>query len=104
MSDRPDSKLVGDSRSYGPAVTSQQSDDGIRSALTFVRRRLGLLVLTTLLGTAVGAFYGYTRVPVYTAEAKVVIEPKESRVVDVQAVAAGLSTDSSMVENGRGSS
>lgn len=57
-----------------------------------------MIAAIVLLGGGLAGFIGYSRVPTYTAQAMVVIEPKESRIVDVEAVAAGLGGDASAIE------
>ncbi|MCS6877272.1 MAG: polysaccharide biosynthesis tyrosine autokinase, partial [Geminicoccaceae bacterium] len=64
----------------------------------FLRRRRNLILGVTLLGTLAAGYFGFARKPVYTAQALVKIEPKEAKIVDIQAVAAGLSADAATVE------
>ncbi len=99
-------KNVGAERVEGPAGDRyypspvDQPEDGfdLRSLLAFFRRRRGLILGITLLGTLAAGYWGFTRQPVYTAQALVKIEPKEAKIIDIQAVAAGLSADAATVE------
>ena len=66
--------------------------------LGMVRRRGKLIALVTLAGTGLAGIVAYHRQPTYTAEALVVLEPNESRIVDVEAVAAGIGDDVTVAE------
>src|SRR4051794_16893933 len=57
-----------------------------------------MILLLVAAGTGLAAYFGYGRTPVYTAQTFVMLQPTENRIVDVQAVAAGLSTDTTAVE------
>lgn len=70
----------------------------LRNLFAFLRRRRTLILAVCTIGTLAGAYFGFTRPPVYTAQALVKIEPKEAKIVDIQAVAAGLSADAATVE------
>ena len=99
MKERLEANQPAEQDPYYPAMTDPDDGGvGVRAIISFIRRRKGQIALVALLGTAIAGFYGFTRIPKYTAQAMVVIEPKEARVIDVQAVAAGLSTESSTVE------
>lgn len=78
-----------------------ETDEGgldLRGMLAFLRRRRSLILAVTLIGTAAAGYWGFSRKPVYTAQALVKIEPKEAKIIDIQAVAAGLSADAATVE------
>lgn len=85
---------------YYRAAPSEADGGGLdlRGILAFLRRRRSLILAVTLIGTAAAGYWGFSRKPVYTAQALVKIEPKEAKIIDIQAVAAGLSADAATVE------
>jgi len=70
----------------------------IGSLLFLLRRHINLFMIVTALGTLATAFIAYNRDPSYSAQALIMLEPTENRIVNLEAVVAGLSTDSSMIE------
>lgn len=70
----------------------------LKDILRIVRRRRGMLLGIILLGGLLGLLVGIQVVPKYTAKATVVIEPNAGRVIDSEAVLAGLGSDSATVE------
>ncbi len=71
----------------------------IRAVGEMLRRRSKLILLVTVALTAV-ALAGVTRItPRYTAQADLMISPRQQQVVDLKAVLAGLSGDSEAVES-----
>jgi succinoglycan biosynthesis transport protein ExoP len=84
---------------YYPAP-QEPAEEGmdLRGVLAFFRRRRNLILGVTLIGTLAAGYWGFSRKPVYTAQALVKIEPKEAKIIDIQAVAAGLSADAATVE------
>lgn len=60
-------------------------------------RRKWLILLIACLGTFGGWLYGKGKVPLYTAEADVVIEPREANVINLQQVMSGLQVDSAII-------
>ncbi|MDW8371413.1 MAG: polysaccharide biosynthesis tyrosine autokinase [Geminicoccaceae bacterium] len=85
-------------RYYGAPQEPSEGGTDLRGLLAFLRRRRGLILGVTLVGTFAAGYWGFSRKPVYTAQALVKIEPKEAKIVDIQAVAAGLSADAATVE------
>lgn len=84
---------------YHPAM----ADEGdiastFRAVMLMIRRRIWMILAIVVLGTGLAGFVGHSRTPTYTAQAMVMIEPKENRIVDVEAVAAGLSGDITAIE------
>ena len=71
----------------------------LRAVGEMLRRRSKLIVLVTAALTAV-ALAGVTRItPRYTAQADLMISPRQQQVVALKAVLAGLSGDSEVVES-----
>jgi len=71
----------------------------IRAVGEMLRRRTKLILLITGALTVV-ALVGVTRItPRYTAQADLMISPRQQQVVDLKAVLAGLSGDSEAVES-----
>ena len=64
-----------------------------------MRRRKKLILSTVLLLTSLAVLVGLQLTPKYTATAMVMIDPRKSNVVDVEAVIQGLGTDASTVES-----
>src|SRR5689334_18150702 len=70
----------------------------LRQLYLLARRRTRMILLLVAVGTGLAAYFGYSRTPVYTAQSLVMLQPTENRIVDVQAVAAGLGADTTAVE------
>ncbi|BCX18931.1 MAG: hypothetical protein KatS3mg117_2613 [Geminicoccaceae bacterium] len=99
MSARSDSNSDPAAERYYPAPREEAADGAdLRGILAFLRRRRGVILGVTLIGTLAAGYWGFSRKPLYTAQALVKIEPKEAKIVDIQAVAAGLSADAATVE------
>lgn len=58
-----------------------------------LRRRKWLIMVVTALGTAVAAVLGMQTTAMYTARASVMVDPRESRILNVEAVLGGLPVD-----------
>lgn len=71
------------------------------SILGTLWRRKWLIILVTCLGAIAGWFYGKRQEPLYTAEAAVVIEPRESNVVNIEEVLSQLYVDEAAVATER---
>ncbi len=93
---------------YGPAAYgpdpygSYYADEGdgfdIRDIFNMLRRRWKMIASIGILGTVIAAMAGMQMVPKYTATAKVMIDSRQSNVVDVEAVLSGLGTDTTTVD------
>ncbi|MDX6750925.1 polysaccharide biosynthesis tyrosine autokinase [Geminicoccaceae bacterium 1502E] len=83
-----------------PAPHPQEYAGGvdIKELLGILRRRRWVIMGTMLLLTTLAVLVGLQMTPKYTAKALVMIDPRQSRVVDVEAVMQGLGTDASTVE------
>lgn len=83
---------------YQAPVEDEGGGPDLRGMLAFLRRRRSLILAVVVIGTSTAGYFGFARKPLYTAQALVKIEPKEAKIVDIQAVAAGLSADAATVE------
>lgn len=82
-------------------ASSSPVDQGspVSELLNVLRRRRNVIWVVVLLLTGLATLYGLHVEPSYTATASVIIKPSEVRVVDVEEVLPGLSTDSLELEN-----
>ena len=62
-------------------------------------RRKGTLVGVTVIGTIIAALILFQLTPKYTSTATVMIDPRESKVLDVQAVLSGMPADQETIES-----
>lgn len=83
---------------YYPAPYDQEENGDLRSILAFLRRRRRIIMTVAVLGTMATGFFAFIQVPNYTAQTMVMIEPRDAKVVDVQAVMAGISSDAATIE------
>lgn len=83
-----------------PAPDWDEDDPGLtlKDILRIIRRRRGMLLGIVMLGGLLGLLVGIQVTPRYTAKATVVIEPNAGRVIDSEAVLAGLGSDAATVE------
>jgi capsular exopolysaccharide synthesis family protein len=83
-----------------PAADWEDDDPGLtlKDILRIIRRRRGMLLGIIMLGGLLGLLVGIQVTPKYTAKATVVIEPNAGRVIDSEAVLAGLGSDAATVE------
>jgi len=70
---------------------------GIAEIVGLVRRRFEIIVIIAVIGTSLAAVYGYTRPPIYSSTATLLIEP-ENRVVDLDSVVDGVGSDAIAIE------
>jgi capsular exopolysaccharide synthesis family protein len=88
-------------QAYQPApeyYLPQESGIDIKDLLAILRRRRWVILSTMLVLTTLAVLVGLQITPKYTAKALVMIDPRQSKVVDVEAVLQGLGTDASTVE------
>lgn len=81
----------------GDGLFDQDDTIELVSVMGVLRRRKWLILAITGLGTAIAAAIGVQLTPTYTAKASVMIEPRESRVIDVEAVLSGLAPDEATI-------
>jgi exopolysaccharide transport family protein len=71
----------------------------LRELLRQLWRRKSVIASTILVITAIATLVVVQLTPLYTASSEVVIETRESRVVDIESVLSGLGGDASVVES-----
>jgi polysaccharide biosynthesis transport protein len=77
---------------------AQDSGIDIKDLLAILRRRRWVILSTVAVLTTLAVLIGLQLTPKYTAKTLVMIDPRQSNVVDLQAVMQGLGTDASTVE------
>lgn len=85
-----------------PAAETVVADDSgldIKDLIGILRRRKTVILSTVLLVTTLAVLVGLQVTRKYTATALVMIDPSQSKVVDVESVIQGLGTDASTVES-----
>lgn len=77
-----------------------QRDKGIDFSLLFgiLSRRKGIIFATVVILTSLIAFVSTQLEPVYSATSAILLEPRETRIVNMESVVEELPTDSSMIE------
>lgn len=88
-------------QTYQPApeyYLPQDAGIDIKDLLAILRRRRWVILSTILVLTTLAVLVGLQITPKYTAKALVMIDPRQSKVVDVEQVLQGLGTDASTVE------
>jgi capsular exopolysaccharide synthesis family protein len=78
---------------------ASESPFELRDLVSLLRVRRRVIIFTTLLVVALVALAISRVTPLYTARALVMLDQRETNVVDVQAVLSGLPTDPTSVEN-----
>jgi succinoglycan biosynthesis transport protein ExoP len=61
-------------------------------------RRKGIILATSTILTTLAALVIFQLTPRYTAETQIVVDTRQSKVVDVEAVLSGLSVDNDMIQ------
>ena len=79
---------------------TQPAEGGIdvKDLLAVLRRRRWVILTTVLVITTLAVLAGLQITPKYTAKTMVMIDARQAKVMDVQAVLSGLTTDASSVE------
>lgn len=94
------SPYYGSIESYGGIGDLRDTGDqgfGLADLFVLLRRRWELVLAVIVIGTAIAATYGFTRPEIYSASAKLLIEP-EHRVVDLESVVEGVGSDAIAIE------
>lgn len=79
-----------------PARLNDASIDVV-SVFAVLWRRKWLILLISLIGATLGWVYGKHRVPIYTATALIVVDPREDRVLNIEKVVGRLPVDEKVV-------
>ncbi len=88
-----------------PSTYSPTVDDSSVDVLSFfgiLWRRKWLILVISLLGATLGWVYGKYRVPLYTASALIVLDPREDRVLNIEKVVGRLPVDEKIVSTEMG--
>jgi capsular exopolysaccharide synthesis family protein len=88
-------------QTYQPApeyYLPQDAGIDIKDLIAILRRRRWVILSTILVLTTLAVLVGLQITPKYTAKALVMIDPRQSKVVNVEQVLQGLGTDASTVE------
>lgn len=83
----------------GAAALRKVDQIDLREIVRTLWRRKSVIALAATMVIVVAALFIWNITPRYTASAFVMIEPRESRVVDVQAVLSGLPGDAETIES-----
>src|SRR5215207_7418025 len=70
----------------------------VKDLLAVLRRRRWIIATTVLVITTLAVLAGLQITPKYTAKTMVMIDARHAKVMDVEAVLSGLTTDASSVE------
>ena len=88
--------VKGDVPSTHPSTLDNASVDVV-SFFAVLWRRKWLILLISLVGATIGWVYGKQRVPLYTASALIVVDPREDRVLNIEKVVGRLPVDEKIV-------
>ncbi|PKU24451.1 GumC family protein [Telmatospirillum siberiense] len=82
-------------------LLGEGADHGLElvDLLHILRRRRKVIFICMAVVTAISAAVVYQITPHYTAEATVMLEPRKTQVVDLQAVVSGLPADSAVIRS-----
>ena len=72
------------------AILGEDETIDLLNVVGMLRRRKWLIMLVTALGTAAAAFLGMKQTPTYTANASVMIDPRQLQVTNVEQVISGM--------------
>src|SRR5918994_3057993 len=83
------------SQNDGPAAAEKAlfGDDetiDLMSVVGMLRRRKWLILLVTAIGTAAAALLGMQKTPEYTAQASVMVDPRQLQVTNIEQVLTGM--------------
>src|SRR3974390_156 len=82
----------------GGEVSRDTGFDG-NSIIRLFRLRPRVIVGTSAIAIAIAVIYVLSLTPLYDASAEVMLDQRQNKVVDVDAVLSGLSTDVTSMEN-----
>ncbi len=91
------------SRAERPLGINDASYDDVgldlRELVAVIRRRAMLIASVTVLVALAGLIYAMQLVPVYTATASVLVDPRRTSVVDTKSVVSSIGKDSSAIDS-----
>lgn len=96
---RPGEGRPGDTRGGKLKIPVGEEDFHLRELLRMLWRMRRVILGTIILITAAAAVISFQLTPKYSSTAQVMIEPRENKVLDIQAVVAGLSADSETINS-----
>jgi exopolysaccharide transport family protein len=79
-------------------VSGEPGGVDVKELVAIFRRRRSVILGTISILTALAVIIGFQITPKYTAKALVMIDPRQAKIVDLQAVLQGLGTDAPTVE------
>lgn len=82
----------------GGHYAPEPASGNLKQVLGVLRRRKFMILSIVLLVTTLAAIYAYQLTSQFTATAQVVIDPRQLRVVQMEAVAQGLTQDAATIE------
>ena len=83
----------------------EQQGSGVKSGLDLIgllkigQRRLPVIAGITVIGTLLAVVYALQLMPLYTAGATVLVDPRQKNVVDAEAVLSGIGGDWAALES-----
>ena len=69
----------------------------LMSVVGILRRRKWLILLVTAIGTAAAALLGMQKTPEYTAQASVMMDPRQLQVTNIEQVLSGLTVNTATI-------
>ncbi len=90
---------------YGPAILENEDASAakplfdLRKIYSILRRRLAVIAGLTILGSLLFVIYALQLTPLYRATATVLIDPRQTNVIDNEAVLSGIGRDWYAVES-----
>lgn len=87
------------SRQYSSAPAfAAEGEPNLKHVFGTLQRRKGIIVTAVTLVTSVALLFAHSLTPQYAATARLIVDPRESRIVPMEAVADGLSRQPAAME------
>ena len=80
-------------------VGTEELPFDLRKIYSIIRRRLTVIAGLTIMGSLLAVIYALQLTPLYTATARVLLDPRKTNIVDNEAVLSGIGNDWSAVES-----
>ncbi len=90
---------------YGPTIPENEGVGtaellfDLRKIYSIARRRLSIIAGLAILGSLLAVIYALQLTPLYTASAKVLVDPRNTNIIDNEAVLSGIGRDWSAIES-----